>query len=302
MAPDARFSDLNRVQFERAVAQWRRRAESLKAEPSTSSDLNAELIAAIETLNIADEQMRQQNDALLEAREAIDAERDRYQSLFELAPDAYIVTNVNGVILDANTAATHLLGTTARYLLDKPLTAFVDEAGRRTFRKQLDLLCGTGLTGPWLCDLCTRGGAVVSVEMTVASVRDRHAGTTELRWIIRDVTKRKRAEEHIRRLNATLEERVTERTRQLEERTSELRAVNQLQEEMLQTIGLEVRTSLHSLLGHTTALSLKLPDGVPPLLCDYLEQVEAMTAHIIGILNGLVERAAEAGSRQLPSS
>ncbi|HEY9652840.1 MAG TPA: histidine kinase, partial [Coleofasciculaceae cyanobacterium] len=64
-----------------------------------------ELHVASEELRIAQEQLLQQhkqllqqNQELVETRQSLEAERRRYQELFELAPDGYLVTDVSGNI------------------------------------------------------------------------------------------------------------------------------------------------------------------------------------------------------------
>jgi PAS domain S-box-containing protein len=45
----------------------------------------------------------------MEAQEALDAERRRYQELFDLAPVSYLVTDLKGRIQEANQAAIEML-------------------------------------------------------------------------------------------------------------------------------------------------------------------------------------------------
>ncbi|HBY80229.1 MAG TPA: PAS domain-containing sensor histidine kinase, partial [Cyanobacteria bacterium UBA11148] len=49
-----------------------------------------------------EEEVRLQNEELIVARQAIEAERQRYRELFEFAPDGYLVTDIYGLIQEAN--------------------------------------------------------------------------------------------------------------------------------------------------------------------------------------------------------
>ncbi|CAA9401470.1 hypothetical protein AVDCRST_MAG94-5938, partial [uncultured Leptolyngbya sp.] len=51
----------------------------------------------------------------------MEAERQRYQELFEFAPDGYLVTDAQGKIQEANLAAARLLNIEQRFLVGKPL-------------------------------------------------------------------------------------------------------------------------------------------------------------------------------------
>jgi len=96
-----------------------------------------ELGVTIEELTVAEEEMRVQNDALGAAGETLEAERRRYQDLFEFAPDPYLVTDLSGVVLEANQAAFVLLGLGPRSLIGKPLIVYVAPEDRHGFHTAL---------------------------------------------------------------------------------------------------------------------------------------------------------------------
>ncbi|BDI20117.1 hypothetical protein ANSO36C_59190 [Nostoc cf. commune SO-36] len=61
-----------------------------------------ELYNTLKIVQLAAEELYQQNEELLQTRKWLEAERQHYQDLFELAPDAYLVTNPEGIIQEAN--------------------------------------------------------------------------------------------------------------------------------------------------------------------------------------------------------
>ncbi|MGH8010782.1 MAG: PAS domain-containing protein, partial [Candidatus Binatia bacterium] len=90
-----------------------------------------DLQTALEALQTAEEDERQQNEELVRARQTIEVERRRYQELFDFAPDGYLVTDVSGTIQEANRAATALLQTSWHSLVGKQLLVFVPQAERK---------------------------------------------------------------------------------------------------------------------------------------------------------------------------
>ena len=64
----------------------------------------------VEELSVAEEELRQQNAELTAAYEELLAARARYRDLFEFAPGAYVVTDRQAVIRQANRAFFELLG------------------------------------------------------------------------------------------------------------------------------------------------------------------------------------------------
>lgn len=202
------------------------RTSSHEASPPDSGDVRAEqgllfsayqeLQVSLEELQVAEEEMRQQNEQLSLAQESITTERHRYQELFEFAPNAYLVTDLHGTIREANQAAAMMLGVSTQYLTGKPLTAYVASTDLRAFRARL-LQAPSQSVGEWEFQLHHRHGQDFPTALTVGVARDRSGQPVGLRWLVRDITERVRAEEQIRRLNADLEERVRARTLALEE-------------------------------------------------------------------------------------
>ena len=62
----------------------------------------ADLAAMLQELRVAEEELRAQNEALLAAQTTLELERRRYADLFEAGPDAFLVTDLNGKILEAS--------------------------------------------------------------------------------------------------------------------------------------------------------------------------------------------------------
>jgi PAS domain S-box-containing protein len=179
----------------------RRRASGLR-ERSQAGAAPEELLgealeglqASFEALSMSDEELRVQNEELAATQEALAAEHQRYRELFELAPDPYLVTDADGAVRDANDAAVGLLGVARDALLRRPLAVFVPAEERREFRARLLRLAQTGREADWPLRLRPRGGEARPLVATAALSRDED-GAAVVRWLLRDVTDRLRAEE-----------------------------------------------------------------------------------------------------------
>jgi PAS domain S-box-containing protein len=186
------------------------------------------LSTALEELQVTEEELRMQYEELLMTRHALEEERVRYQSLFEFAPDAYIVTNRSGNIEEANRAAAQLLNIRQDHLLSKPLNIYFAPKDRRKFHDRLSEMAEAGEgTQEWEAMLQPRKSAPIYAAITITAVRSRTGDVVAFRWMLRDVTRQKQVEKEIRDLNDRLEERVRERTAMLEHQT-------ELKEEALQ--------------------------------------------------------------------
>ncbi len=163
-----------------------------------------ELETAVEELQVIEEELRQQNEELFAVQKTLEFERQRYQDLFSSAPDAYLVTDKRGTILAANQRAEVLLLTTQNQLLQKRLINFVDEPDFATFQNYQNEGVKSGNAQSFEVHLKLSKKLKIPVAMRVTSFRDSQ-GMKTLRWLVRDITAEKQAEEQLRTLSARLE-------------------------------------------------------------------------------------------------
>ncbi|MBW3570497.1 MAG: PAS domain S-box protein [Gemmatimonadetes bacterium] len=193
-------SPVSHQHFDEQVRHSREQIRQLRERAGTD-DPRAELAVealttALEELRATEEELRIQNEQLEDSQAIIDAERVRYEELFQMAPDAYLVTDAAGTIAEANHAAAALLNVRGSRLKGKPLYVFVPRSARHDFRTRVEQASTLGRLDEWETWLQPRGAvAAVPVSCTVAAVHDGSAGGTGLRWLVRDVTERRRAEE-----------------------------------------------------------------------------------------------------------
>src|SRR5262249_49873578 len=104
----------------RAIQDWMTRdGPGRLADPGALGVRLAALIHGVEELRVAGEERQRQDDAIRAWRRAQEEERARYQDLFEHAPDAYLVTDPQGVIREANRKAVDLFNLRRGFLIGK---------------------------------------------------------------------------------------------------------------------------------------------------------------------------------------
>jgi PAS domain S-box-containing protein len=163
---------------------------------------NEKLQNTLAELLSAEEELHQQNEELNAAREATGLECQRYQDLFDFAPDGYLVTDAAGLVQEANRAAANLLSIRQERLVGKPLSVFVHQNDRKQFRTQLNNL---QQVQHWEVRLQPRKRASFPAAIAVAAVRDRQGNLVGWRWLLRDISDRQRAEQKIREQAALLD-------------------------------------------------------------------------------------------------
>jgi PAS domain S-box-containing protein len=158
-----------------------------------------ELQHTVAQLQAVEEQVHQQHNELVETRQQVEMERARYAALFDLAPDAYLVTNAAGIIQEANRAAVALLATSQEVLVGKPLLLWIAQEDRLAFHTQLSRLIEEQQVHDWELCLQPQQGSVFPVSITVAVRHHPQEQQPVFYWLFRDLTERKRVEETLRR-------------------------------------------------------------------------------------------------------
>jgi len=166
-----------------------------------TSKLFSELNSALHELQTTSLELLEQNEEMASSRQTLEEERSRYQELFDFAPDGYLVTDTEGIILDANSAALNLFNVSKSLLIGKPLTIFVRNEERLAFRTRLaEMKKGTVVQNEnWELIMLSGKRTTFPVSITVGKVIASRGRTAELRWLLRDITKRRQLEEELQK-------------------------------------------------------------------------------------------------------
>jgi PAS domain S-box-containing protein len=199
------------------LQQW------VKEEVADSVEINLQLQETLEELQIAEEELRQQNEQLIYSREITEAERQRYQNLFEFAPNGYLVTDSLGIIQQANYGAASLLSVRQNYLIGKPLVVCIVEKHRFQFVAQLKKIQHIQ---EWEIDFQSRKGSLFSASVRVNPISDSEGKRTGLLWSITDISEQQAALRERQKLEAALRQNSDVLETRVKERTAELVIAN----------------------------------------------------------------------------
>jgi PAS domain S-box-containing protein len=158
-----------------------------------------DLASAMEELRAAHEEVDAQRDELAEASGKVQQEHQRYVELFEDAPDGYVVTDLHGVIEQANLAAAELFNSARDFIVGQPLALFVNKRDKTAFYRRLNEMGALEAVRDWELRFQPWKGKVFWASISIAKVQVSGHDDVSLRWLIRDITKRRQEEEVLRR-------------------------------------------------------------------------------------------------------
>ena len=277
------------------AATLRQRAEAqvrTMASPALPAHTPEEIQQMLHELRVHQIELEMQNEELRTAQTVIDAERARYFDLYDLAPVGYCTVSERGLILEANLTAATLLNTARRALLKQPISAFILNEDNDIFYRQRKQLLATGDAQECELRLVRPEGAHFWAHLTaIAAQAD--DGAPLVRVTFSDITERKRAEAEIKQFNATLEERVRQRTADLETTNQLLTqakiqadAANVAKSAFLANMSHEIRTPMNGIVG--MAHLLRRSD-VTPQQARQLDNIDAAAEHLLGIINDILD-------------
>ena len=220
---------------------------------------------------------------------ALQASERRFRAFTERSQVLTVVCDADGIVSYASPAAQRLLGLAPQALL-----------GTRTF----DWLHPDDVASA-LADMTQVLSFSNSGEESVSRVRHADGEWRHLAMLanncladpavggivlnLRDVSGRARAQEALRTLNAELEQRVHQRTLELEHARDEAESANRAKSEFLSRMSHELRTPLHAILGFGRLLDLDA--ALPPAARARVGEILHAGDRLLGMIDELLDLA-----------
>lgn len=255
-------AQLRRKQFEdenREIREQLHRREMQALETLTLRQVNEQL----------ERRVQERTAELARTNESLRQSEERFRLMVEGVQEYSIVMlDAEGRVISWNEGAERLSGYTTDEVIGQPFTRFYpeDDLSRGLHENELVIAAEQGRfdTEGWRV---RKDGSRFWASVVVTAIRDPQGHLRGFSKITRDMTARKQAEEEIRRLNASLELRVRERTRQLEEANREL-------ESFSFSVSHDLRAPLRAINGFTAMLSRRAGPKLDDESRRYLQVVQ----------------------------
>lgn len=225
----------------------------------------------------------------------------RFEALFNSASMGIIVVNSIGDIVMSNHYANKLFGYQADEIVSEKLEKLIPQRYHHAHVQHRDgyvakpqaRSMGVGMT----LSALRKDGSEFPVEISLG-----HFETSESKYVIAfisDITKRQESEEEIRKLNASLEEKVANRTEELQKTLIELQAskdsltkslekekeVNDLKSRFVSMASHEFRTPLSTILSSVSLLAKYETTEDQPKRDKHIDRIKSSVKTLTDILN-----------------
>jgi len=214
---------------------------------------------------------------------------EQFQELIEAMPDVAIAVDERGNIVAANAQVEATLGHAREALIGAPVETLLPEALHRDHRALRERYSSEPHSRPMGAgrDLKARRADAGEVPVDISLSPLLIAGRKIVLAALRDVTERRAAQARIQSLNAELEERVRQRT-------AELEAANRMLEEYSYTVSHELRSPLRIVRGFCKLLQNECPDDFQDARAsvrDHVEHIADAAQRMSQIIEGLLALA-----------
>jgi PAS domain S-box-containing protein len=205
---------------------------------------------------------KQAEEAMQRARTA-----QLFAALLEAAPDAVLVSDRGGAVVFANSESERLFGEPGVALLGQPIRRLIPDHPGVPLPAGVEALARA------------RDGRTVPVEIKLSPLES--ADGVLLTSAIRDITDRKRAEAEIRSLNADLERRVDERTRELARSNADL-------EQFAYVASHDLQEPLRAVASYTQLLARRYRDRLDGDALRFIDRTVAAVTRMQALIRDLL--------------
>jgi PAS domain S-box-containing protein len=196
------------------VAKLRRRAEKalheegVGARGGAGTPSHEDALRLVHELRVHQVELKMQNDELQRSYAELNATRERYFDLYNLAPVGYFIVSHDGRILETNLAGVTLLGMPRAALVKQPITRFIFNDDQDVYYLHRRKLLATGKAHACELRMVKADGTPFWVRLT-ASLQEPNSGPDHAptsRVVLSDISEQKKMEQEKAQLDARLQQ------------------------------------------------------------------------------------------------
>jgi PAS domain S-box-containing protein len=219
--------------------------------------------------------------AMIHAEREVRASERKFRETVESLDEGYYSVTLDGVLLDHNPAYGRVLGIDGDDDLRGQHTPdfWTDPADRHAYVQRLR---AEDHVRDYLVEAKRADGSRLYVLLNAHVVRDEHGEIERIEGTVLDFTARRAAEDEVERLNAELEQRVVERT-------AELDAANKELEAFAYSVSHDLRAPLRHISGFSTLLADRTSEGLDEKSRHYVDVINKSVNEMGVLIDDLLQ-------------
>ena len=227
-------------------------------------------------INYVKEKRKEQREEIRHTKE-LKASEAKFRNIIEFGADGILMGSSEGYIIEANEMSCEIIGKKREDLVGKYVSAipFTEESLERA-PLRFDLL-REGKTVVTERDIERPDGSIVNIEMKTKMMTDGN-----FQSIFRDITEKKENEKKLKIFNKILEQRIEERTKQLQNANNDL-------ESFSYSVSHDLRAPLRHISGFSDITRKNLSSGSLDKASESLRKVEEATEKMEKLIDDLLK-------------
>lgn len=221
--------------------------------------------------------------------------RERLAAIVKSTDDAIISTELGGIITSWNSAAEKMFGYREHEILGKPISKLIPRDRDNEERKILEMILRGETLNHFETVRIGKNRKAIDVSVTISPIKNDDGKIIGASKIARNISELKRAVKEVRQLNAQLEQRVADRTAQLQ-------AVNDELESFSYSVSHDLRAPLRHINGFSGALLEDYSDKLDETGKGYLKQVREASQEMAELIDDLLQLARVTRTEIIPET
>ena len=219
------------------------------------------------------------------------------KNLFENSPNAVLLVNFKGIVLDANSTTKKLFGYGKEEFLDKPINNLTDifpQEVKHFFKLIFRASFTKDFPKPTEFQVKIKSGNFIWVILQASLIKQN--AETLIQFIFQDITEKKKGELITEKFKEELEIEVKKRTKELNDALEQQKLYldqivksSQVKTEFMATMSHELRTPLNAIIGFTDLLLEGVLGGLNEEQIDFMNDIKSSAEHQFDMIKRILD-------------